>query len=309
MNISPLRISTMTVTGNLGAMPNLQKLYDDGSIIPYWYIGEGIIKIELSGQKKGISSDDILHRSTKIKKHFFNQSSLVFRLYLGNNNYKEINIKMFKNGGFQMTGISSEEMSRNALIRLIDLNKDRGIWASPPYIHTFSIRMINSDYTIGKSIRRERLHRILVENYGLWSSYEPTIYQGVNTKFYWNKSRSEETPPGICVCPTPCEGGGSGYKIGECKKITISPFRTGSIIITGAKHMEQLHDAYAFMNSVLETHAAHILRDDVVEKMPMKKNNPPSNTMEILGQKMRASPRNIVKIPSALCGKNLIMGC
>lgn len=295
MNISPLRVSTMTITGNLGVTPNLQQLYDNGSFIPYWYIGEGIIKIELSGKGKGICTEDILHRSTKVKKHFFNQSSLAFRLHLGDNTYKEINIKLFKNGGFQMTGISSEEMARNALLRLIALNAERGIWETPPYIHTFNIRMINSDYTIGKSIRRERLHRILVENYGLWSSYEPTIYQGVNTKFYWNKSRAEGTPPGICVCPTPCEGGGSGYEVGDCKKITISPFRTGSIIITGAKNMEQLDDAYKFMNNVLETHAAHVLRDDPVPE-ETKKKVVPKTSAEILKQKMRSSPRNILRV-------------
>lgn len=300
MNATPLRISTMTVTGHLGAIPNLQTLYDNGSFIPYWWIGEGIIKIEFGGKKKGICMEDILHTTTKTKKHFFNQSSLVFRLETAPQTFKETNIKLFKNGGFQMTGISSEGMARAALSQLIALNKDRGIWAADanPHIQKFDTCMINSDYAIDKAIRRDRLYRTLVEEYGLWSSFEPTIYQGVNTKFFWNKMRPTNAPPGICVCPTPCTGEGDGYSIGACKKITIAPFRTGKIIITGAKKMEQLEDAYEFMNDVFRKHADLILRDEptMTTPTPRKKAAALLNTTEaILRQKMRASPRNIVR--------------
>ncbi len=309
----------MTVIGHLGAIPNLQRLYDAGAMVPYWWIGEGILKIEFAGQRKGVCSEDILHTSTKEKKRFFNQSSLVFRLCLDQSSeegprFKETNIKLFKNGGFQMTGISSETMARAALTRLIDMNRDRGIWPvgagqPAPHIQRFDTCMINSDYSIDKAIRRDRLYRVLVEDYGLWSTYEPTIYQGVNTKFFWNKARPAGTPPGICVCPTPCEGDGSGYAVGECKKITIAPFRTGKIIITGAKHVEQLEDAYNFMNDVFRTHAEHVLREATEEAapetpMPAPTKKKPAAKMDtaeaILRQKMRASPRNVVRLTAAL---------
>jgi len=287
----------MTITGSLGAAPNLQTLYESCHFLPYWYIGEGIIKIQIGTQQKGKSMEDILHKTARSKKSFFNQSSLVFRSHIEGMWYKEINIKLFKNGGFQMTGISSEDMARKALTRLIELNQGRNIWTETPSIQTFTTRMINSDYTIGKAIRRDRLYQLLVETYGLWSSYEPTIYQGVNTKFFWNKSRPAGTPPGICVCPNPCEGDGSGYKTGDCKKITISPFRTGSIIITGAKHIEQLEDAYTFINSVLTKHAEHVLRDDQDSLIKKKTVPTPTTTEGVIRQRMRASPRNIVVLP------------
>jgi TATA-box binding protein (TBP) (component of TFIID and TFIIIB) len=224
--------------------------------------------------------------------------------------FKETNIKLFKNGGFQMTGISSEAMARAALTRLIEMNRDRGIWATDgpePHIQRFDTCMINSDYSIDKAIRRDRLYRVLVEDCGLWSTYEPTIYQGVNTKFFWNKARPAGTPPGICVCPVPCEGDGSGYAVGQCKKITIAPFRTGKIIITGAKHLEQLEDAYQFMNDVFRTHTNHVLREaaDAMEggaapPTPKKKAVVKLDTAEaILRQKMRASPRNVVRLVAA----------
>ena len=297
MEPSPLRISTMTVTGNLGAIPDLKRLYTEGKHIPYWWIGEGVLKIEFEADKKGICMEDILHTSTKAKKRFFNQSSLVFRLALPESGYKEVNMKLFKNGGFQMTGISSEAMGRSALTRFIEIHKHTEIWPTPAYIKLFQVCMMNSDYKVNKAIRRDRLYKVLVEEYGLWSSFEPTIYQGVNTKFFWNKARPAGAPPGICVCPIPCEGGGGGYAISECKQITISPFRTGSIIITGAKHVEQLEDAYTFMNSVLSKYADTLLRDETpVVAAPKKKTAAVTTTEGILRQKMRASPRNVVKL-------------
>jgi TATA-box binding protein (TBP) (component of TFIID and TFIIIB) len=297
---TPLRVSTMTVIGKFSEIPDRTKLFHAGAFIRYGDMTEGIIKIEVESEAKGICTDDILHQTAKEKKKFFNQSSLVFRLKLDEMpTFKEVNIKIFKNGGFQMTGISSAEMARAALTRFLELNKDRGIWDTNPTIAKFEVCMMNSDYKINKIIRRDRLYRILVEEYGLWCSYEPTIYQGVNTKYFWNKTRPASAPPGICVCETQCEGGGDGYSAGNCKKITISPFRTKSIIVTGAKHPEQLMDAYNFMNGVLEKHAADVLRDDVeaeVAPTPKKKTVAiPTTTEGVLKQKMRSSPRNIVK--------------
>jgi len=289
----------MTVTGHLGVSPNLTALFDQSAFIPYWWVGPGIIKIQVGADKKGICTEDIMHVSAKSKKQFFNQSSLVFRMLLPDAHsqvpvvFKETNIKLFKNGGFQMTGISSEAMARESLRQLFDMNKGRGIWPTEPTIQKFNVCMMNSDYSIGKAIRRDRLYKILVETHGLWSSFEPTIYQGVNTKFFWNKERPADSPPGICFCPEPCDGSASGYGVGKCKKITISPFRTGSIIITGAQHPEQLYDAYDFMNGVLRDNP-DVLRDEVPPTR--RRTNMPTTVEGILAQKMRGSPRNIVRL-------------
>ena len=284
----------MTVTGHLGVSPNLKALFEQSAFIPYWWVGPGIIKIQVGADKKGICTEDIMHVSAKSKKQFFNQSSLVFRMQLPDAlTYKETNIKLFKNGGFQMTGISSEAMARESLRQLFEMNKGRGIWPTEPTIQKFNVCMMNSDYSIGKAIRRDRLYKILVETHGLWSSFEPTIYQGVNTKFFWNKERPADSPPGICFCPEPCDGSASGYGVGKCKKITISPFRTGSIIITGAQHPEQLYDAYDFMNGVLRDNP-DVLRDELVPTR--RRTNMPTTVEGILAQKMRGSPRNIVRL-------------
>lgn len=315
LNPTPLRISTMTTIGGLGATPDLQRLFDTAPLIPYWWVGEGILKIEFAGQRKGLCADDILHVCTKTKKRFFNQSSVVFRLDLSTvpvppgitphpDRWKEVNIKLFKNGGFQMTGVSSEPMARAALTRLV-ATVGAAAWPDAPALPTiakFETCLINSDYGLPKAIRRDRLYQILVGEYGLWSTYEPTIYQGVNTKYFWNATRPADSPPGICVCPTPCDGDGDGMSVGACKKITIAPFRTGKIIITGARQLCQLEEAYRFMNAIFVKHADQVLRDHVEEMATATaaapKTAPPAldSPTAILRQKMRASPRGIVRL-------------
>jgi hypothetical protein len=318
----------MTVTGHLGATPDLQRLFSHCAFIPYWWIGEGVLKVEHGDQRRGICSEDILHSTAKTKHRFFNQSSLVFRLRLEGDEtdkdvrykepsdpsegtlascpkarFKETNIKLFKNGGFQMTGVHSEAMARAALERMIELNwapdpatgEPRGIWSSKPHIAKFEICMMNSDYNVGAAIRRDRLYTILVEEYGLWSTFEPTIYQGVNTKFFWNAERPAGAPPGICSCESQCDGSGDGHGPGRCKKITISPFRTGSVIITGAKELRQLTDAYTFLNGILAAHETEILRPAEGPR-PTKRTPDLTNAVDILRLKRQTSPRSLLRL-------------
>ena len=59
----------------------------------------------------------------------------------------------------------------------------------------------------------------------------------------------------ICTFTTKsCTGKGSGEGLDNCKKITISAFQSGSIIITGANSIEQIIHAFKFINSVFTNH-------------------------------------------------------
>jgi TATA-box binding protein (TBP) (component of TFIID and TFIIIB) len=60
--------------------------------------------------------------------------------------------------------------------------------------------------------------------------------------------------PGKCYCTVPCKGNGTGTGNGECKKVTIAIFQSGSLIITGARSLEQIETAYHFINTVFERH-------------------------------------------------------
>ena len=119
-------------------------------------------------------------------------------------------------------------------------------------VKDYKIVLINSDYYIGYNINREVLHDILYNKYKIYSSYEPCIYPGVNSKYYWNEEYFNGEYPGKCMCSVYCNGKGNGKGNGNCKKITVSIFQSGSIIITGARNHGQIMTAYNFINSVIE---------------------------------------------------------
>ena len=267
LTFTPLRISTLVTTGHLGTHINLGALFNHmkGILIPIGYLGEGFLKMEHEKKVIGHSARDMLTKRRVSDKTFFNQSTIVIRKKrCDTEELKEVNIKLFANGGFQMTGVTSEEFSRNVLLYMLDaVAKLPGpISDQPLRIHTFAIQLLNSDYKIGALIKRAELHQILCRDYRLSSTLETTIYQGVNTKYYYNEGYTEKR--GICTCPRFCTGQGDGSAVGQCKKITIAAFQTGSIIITGARNKAQLDEAYGFMNRILETHR------DTVTKAPVQ---------------------------------------
>ena len=263
LEFTPLRISTLVTTGHLGTNINLGKIFEQIKhvLIPIGYMGEGVLKMEHETKVIGHSARDMLTKRRVSDKTFFNQSTLVIRKQRGDTpEFKEVNIKLFANGGFQMTGVTSEEFSRRVLefmLASIEALPEK-VSESPLSIAKFSIQLLNSDYKVNALIKRAELHRILCQQYRLSSTLETTIYQGVNTKYYYNEAYS--TKEGICTCPRFCNGQGDGTTMGSCKKITIAAFQTGSIIITGARNKAQLDEAYDFMNRILKAHKDSVIK-------------------------------------------------
>jgi TATA-box binding protein (TBP) (component of TFIID and TFIIIB) len=119
-------------------------------------------------------------------------------------------------------------------------------------IKDYKIVLINSDYYLGFEIKRDVLHELLSNKYYIFSSYEPCIYPGVNSKYYFNNHYKNNEFEGKCYCDVYCDGKGNGYGNGECKKITIAIFQSGSIIITGARNMDQIKCAHKFINTIID---------------------------------------------------------
>ena len=267
LTFTPLRISTLVTTGHLGTNVDLKGLFEQlkDILIPIGYPGEGVLKMEHKDQVIGYAARDVLTKRRVSDKTFFNQSTLVIRKLRDDDigGYKEVNMKLFENGGFQMTGVTSEGFSRNVVLWLIEHLKQlkKPISKEPLHVAKFAIQLLNSDYKMNTLVKRDELHRLLSSRYRLFSTLETTIYQGVNTKYYYNEeaARNPDTL-GICQCPRPCTGQGDGKSVANCKRITISVFQTGSIIITGARNREQLDEAYYYMNTVLRKHASEVLK-------------------------------------------------
>jgi len=289
VTITPLRISTMTVTGHIGTKIDIPKLWDAIPIMPYWCLAEGILKMEHNMNKKGMCRHDIMLKRKKQKKKFYNQATIIVRLATNENEWKEVNVKLFSNGGVQMTGILSEEMGKQSIIVLLRTLKEKVSAAiykevfpptsdyPEPILYRYAIQLVNSDYSIGVPVRRDRLHKIFVQIYKLFSTFESDIYQGVNTKYFVNDKRPPTTMPGLCGCPTLCSGSGTGTELGSCKTVTIAPFQTGKLIITGARTLGQIQEAYEYVNMIITKHAEEIIRPlpptrPMPEKIVNKKN-------------------------------------
>lgn len=263
VTFTPLRISTLVTTGHLGTTIQLDKLFEQfhQHVIPIGYYDEGFLKIEYGEKAIGFSSRDILSKRKVSKNSFFNQATIVIRKTReDSSSFKEVNIKLFANGGFQMTGITSENYSKNVLNWIINkFNTFETSFSSKPLsIEKFSVQLLNSDYKMNALVRRDELHKILSQKYRLFSTLETTIYQGINTKYYYNEESVRKN--GICWCDKPCNGQGDGKTLDNCKRITIAIFQTGSVIITGARNMRQLDEAYHFINEIIKTHAPEVLK-------------------------------------------------
>ena len=130
-------------------------------------------------------------------------------------------------------------------------------------ISNFDIVLINSDYSANFLIKRDILHKILIQDYDFVSSYEPCTYPGVNSKYYWNQDYTDSSKykRGVCYCTNPCNGKGEGSGNGNCKKVTIAIFQSGKLIITGAKTYVQINDAYDFINNVFRDHYQSVKRE------------------------------------------------
>lgn len=263
---TPLRISTKVITANMGTTMNAQELFKTISqiLIPLWWPGEGVLKMEYDKSVIGYASRDAFSKRGVSDKTFFNQSTIVVRKATNaeKTTFKEVNVKLFGNGGIQMTGIPAEDFAKDALSWLLEqlYTIKAPIFAEKPSLQKFKVQLINSDYQVAYPINRTALHNILSRTYGLFSTFESTIYQGVNTKYYFNDQHPDQDRPGICLCTKRCKGQGSGSGPGECKRITMSVFQTGKIIITGGRYLFQLEEAYNFLNRVLQDHAHDILR-------------------------------------------------
>lgn len=260
---TPLRISTMTVTANWGQPIHLDTIFEQMAthLVPIWYPGEGILKYEHKGNVLGASYKDMFTNRKMTTKSFFNQSTIVLRKFIDNETgWKEVNIKLFANGGIQMTGVTSKDFAVDSVMILLGilqrLPKSPFAGTMPTSVTKVVVPLINTDYSLDHDIQQDNLHKILIDEYNLFSMLEKTIYQGVNTKYFYNKTGKT---PGICTCKQYCKGQGNGSGEGECKRITMSIFRTGRIIITGARDMEQIDSAYEFLNSVFEKHASDVL--------------------------------------------------
>ena len=255
-----LRISTMTAVCKISEEIKLDNLYNSieiNDVIKYVQYKSDI--------SKGYSEKALKKtRKKTVRKMFFNQITMhIF-------NEKLINVKVFNNGKIQMTGLKNPDQGKGTIDILIKElsklnNKETPIFEGDLNISDYDIVLINSDFDIKYRVNRDILHREII-NIGMYSSYEPTIYPGVNIKYFYNNINEA----GVCNCSSKCNGKGSGKGDGDCKKITIAVFNSGKIIITGGNSFDQVLISYEFINSLLSD---KIKYENIITNDDIKNNN------------------------------------
>ena len=114
----------------------------------------------------------------------------------------------------------------------------------------FETVMINSNYSVGFNIDRNKLHMILKRKYNIYATLEST-YQAVKSYYFFDSHNQDNN--GVCKCTVPCFVIKEQQKgvVPPCSQVTIAVFRTGSVIITGGCTLEQTNVAYNFINNVI----------------------------------------------------------
>ena len=119
-------------------------------------------------------------------------------------------------------------------------------------ITDINIVNIVSDFNTNFKIKREILYELIRTKYNIISRFDPCIYPGVKNKFYYNNQYLDKEFPGKCYCIGKCMGKGDGNGEGDCKKITISIFQSGSILITGAKKVDDIQYIRKFLIKIIK---------------------------------------------------------
>ena len=131
-------------------------------------------------------------------------------------------------------------------------------------IINYKITMINSDFDTKIKIDLLKLLNILNSNEKeLFTKFNPEKYRGLIVGYYWNTEKKIQD--GKCLCKTKCNGKGNGTGDGQCKKVTISLFKSGSVIITGGRLVKQIEDAYRSINGILKEYYHDIIKLSILD--------------------------------------------
>lgn len=152
-----------------------------------------------------------------------------------------------------------------------------------------SADLINSDFNT-RYVNILPIISVLLKSYGVYNYYQPNNkYPGIIARFaynpkYMNHSHNngdascnascdnvdmllgigKKYKPGKCYCTPSCIASGkSGRNLTKdnCVFITVNIFRTGSIMITSARNIEQIQYVYKWINTFLQNNASRVFQE------------------------------------------------
>jgi TATA-box binding protein (TBP) (component of TFIID and TFIIIB) len=253
-------------------------------------------------------------KKKKDNDNFYNSCSIIVK---GNLKTKCVNIKLFNNGKITLTGAKAEIDGYNSTCVLLnEMKKEPEIFLDIDNqndidnlkidnlkIDNYKITMINSDFNTKFKIDLLKLLSILNNNEkDLFTKFNPEKYRGLIIGYYWNLNKPKQD--GKCLCKSKCNGKGNGNGDGQCKKITISVFKSGSVIITGGRLVKQIEDAYSTINDIFKENYHEInklsILDFIDEEEGTKYDDEEEEDNEKTYIKPKKDERKIIKIKNIL---------
>ena len=201
-----------------------------------------------------MSKKDVISSRGKIKNAFYNCFAMILRFYL-EDSFREIHVKVFNTGKLEIPGILNTG--------LLDIVKKMVLQILQPYMEIPLYYLdndkdqnvlINSNFSCGFFINREKLHTILrSEKYSIESAYDPCSYPGVKCKFYFNNDLGfdAELQPGNV---SSVDRNMKMNELNDYKKyteISFMVFRTGSCLIVGNCTEKILKFVFIFLKKIL----------------------------------------------------------
>jgi TATA-box binding protein (TBP) (component of TFIID and TFIIIB) len=283
-NPTRYRISTITAIGAVNTNLDLDLLFNrfreliiESGVGKTPDIKTGVAYAEFGKNKSETYYTEFSRKflTQKKKKHttkrFDNQLTIIYKF----NNESLMNIKMFKNGNIQITGIKDIKHGNDMIDKLVEMIKSICL-IEPSAVEdieklkneNYKVALINSDFNIGFEIKRDKLYTVLITAYDNKCSFEPCIYPGVKIQYFWNQ-RNKHTD-GVCHCQNHCSTKRKDSDAeGQCKKITIAVFQSGCIIITGAQTTAQIDEVYNYICDVLKTNFENVKKVNLSTLIPI----------------------------------------
>jgi len=210
----------------------------------------------------GLSRKDITSYRGKKKSAFYNCFVVFLRLKLeggDDGQFKEYHVKVFNTGKLEIPGIQDEVTLNNILLLLTTtlegiVTSNENATVSLPLafdpLKTYTV-LINSNFSCGYYINRERFHHLLKYKYRINSNYDPCSYPGIQCEFHYDSLM--QLPNGM----QPTLERTANLADVVCK-VSFMIFRTGSVLIVGKCTEFMLHKIYDFLCEIFTTEFANI---------------------------------------------------
>lgn len=229
-----LTISTMTMTCCIGTKINRK------NVAYYIELTRGGIDNIRFGSNPGYQRSLDTPKKTKTNsKRFYNQTTIEIDPGSGS---KPINVKLFRNGSLQMTGVKNVDDYVAIMKKLFyEFKRVKGVVLDgsirpKPFVtnlanlRVFNIKvdLINTNFRATCEFDRIKLHRLLLSE-GVRSTYQPCMHSAVNIKYYYSEGELDDD--------------GEAIK----KKVSIFVFESGAFIITGGGCIDHIQATYKFI--------------------------------------------------------------